>query len=256
MAVRRHHNRTLIAAGGAALLALTVAGCGADASGAPAEKKAFPFSGKTLKIDAGNASVELTTGEVRDVEVTRQVDGWAFLGSGPRPVWKMSGDTLTLQVKCRALVSDCEARHRVTVPRGVAVTVDGDNGKVTAAGFDTALKLTTDNGAISVRDSSGPLVLRTDNGKITSDNTSGPSVAARTSNGAIRLALRTAPGTVEAVTDNGKIQIDLPAASAPYAVTAKSDNGKIDVSVPTSENSAHVVKARTDNGKITVRSAN
>ncbi|MEV8389880.1 MULTISPECIES: DUF4097 family beta strand repeat-containing protein [unclassified Streptomyces] len=254
---RRHRSRTLLAAGGAVLIALAVSGCGsADASDAPVETKSFPFKGETLTVDTVNAAVELVPADVKDVEVTRQVDGWVFMGSGPDASWKMTDNTLSLKVKCRAVASNCESLHKVKVPRGVAVTLKGDNGRVTAGGFTTALKLTSDNGALTVRDSSGPIDLETDNGKITTEGVSAKTVAAKSSNGAIRLGLTAVPDRVDTTTDNGRIDIDLPSSDASYAVTTSTDNGSVDVGVRTDKSSAHVVKARTSNGKITIQSAN
>ncbi|MFE2633518.1 DUF4097 family beta strand repeat-containing protein [Streptomyces scopuliridis] len=257
MAARHHRSRTLLAAGAAVLISLAVSGCGsADASDAPVETKSFPFEGKTLTVDTGNAAVELVPADVKDVEVTRQVDGWVFIGSGPNASWKMRDNTLTLKVKCKAVASNCESLHKVKVPRGVAVTLKGDNGRVTATGFTTALKLTSDNGALTVRDSSGPLDLESDNGKITTENVSAKTVAAKSSNGAIRLGLTVVPDSVDTTTDNGRIDIDLPGSGTSYAVTTSTDNGSVDVGVPTDKSSAHVLKARAGNGKITIQSAN
>lgn len=255
--IRNTRTRTFLAAGGALLLALAVSGCGgsADASDAPVEKKAFPFGGKTLTIDAGNSLVELVPADVEDVEVARQIDGWVFAGNGPDGIWRMKGDTLTLKVKCRAVVSNCEARHKVRVPRGVAVTVNGDNGKITATGFATALKLTSDNGAVTVRDSSGPVDLKSDNGTITAEGLTAKSVAATAANGSVHLGLTAVPDSVDTASDNGRIVIDLPRSKEKYAVTATSKNGDVDVTVPTDGTSAHIVKARSDNGGITVRNA-
>ncbi|WP_327236812.1 DUF4097 domain-containing protein [Streptomyces sp. NBC_01317] len=250
--------RALLALGGAALLALAVTGCGSgsDASDAPVEHRSFAFSGKKLTIDAGNSSVTLVPADVKTVDVTRQVDGWVFMGSGPDAEWRMSGGTLTLRVKCDAVASDCEGQHRVKVPRGVAVSVEADSGKVLATGFDTALSLVARNGSVTVRDSSGTLDLGSDNGKIVAEDVSARTVSAKADNGSIHLALTTVPDSVDTSSDNGKIVIDLPRSKASYAVTADSDNGKADVDVPTDRNSTHVVKARSDNGQVTVRSAN
>ncbi|MFD7117433.1 DUF4097 family beta strand repeat-containing protein [Streptomyces sp. NPDC059922] len=257
MATRHHRSRTLLAAGGAVLVALAVSGCGsANASDAPVETKSFPFQGKTLTVDTGNAAVELVPADVKDVEVTRQVDGWVFMGSGPHASWKMTGDTLALKVKCRAVASNCESLHKVKVPRGVAVTLKGDNGKITATGFTTALKLTSDNGAVTVRDSSGPLDLESDNGKITTEDVSARNVTAKAGNGAIRLGFAVVPDRVDTTTDNGRTDIRLPGSGTAYAVTTSTDNGSVEVGVPTDKSSAHVLKARTGNGKITVKSAN
>jgi hypothetical protein len=261
-AIRTHttratHTRAFLLSSGVAVAALVLSGCGsADAEEATAESRAFPFSGKALTIDSGNSSLELVSADVKDVQVTRQVDGWVFAGNGPEAVWKLADGKLTLRLKCDALVSDCESRHTVKIPRGVAVTVDDDNGSVTASGFDAALKIRADNGDVTVRDSSGPLDLNSDNGKILTERVTAKTVSARADNGSVRLLVAAVPDLVDAFSDNGKIVIELPRAGAPYAVTATSDNGGVDLDVPTDKSSTHVVKARSDNGKVTVRSAN
>lgn len=239
------------------MLVLALSGCGStDAEGAAAEHKSFAFSGKALTIEAENMTLDVVPADVKQVEVTRRVDGWVFLGSGPDPVWRMEGDKLTLRVQCDALISDCAARHQVKVPRGVALTVDAANGKVTASGFDTRLALASDNGGVVVRDSSGPLDLKSDNGSILTERYSGTSVIARSDNGRIKLGFDKAPVLVDTVSDNGGITIDLPAGEVPYSVSAEADNGDVSVRVPRSDSSPHRVKAYSDNGEVTVRSAN
>ncbi|WP_442817681.1 DUF4097 family beta strand repeat-containing protein [Streptomyces sp. NBC_01591] len=254
MAIR---TRTLITSGGAVLMALALTGCGGtDVSGAPAEHKSFALSGKTLTIRAGHSSLELVPADVQKVEVTRRVDGWVAFGNGPDPRWEMRDDTLTLQVKCEALISDCAAQHQVKVPRGVAVVVEGDSGEVVASGFRTALTLHADNGEVTVRDSTGPLELGSDNGGIVAEGISAKSVSARSDNGSIRLGFAAVPDLVDTVSDNGAITIDLPGGSVKYAVDAVADNGRTSVDAPRSDGSSHVVKARSDNGEVTVRSVN
>ncbi|MER5893002.1 DUF4097 family beta strand repeat-containing protein [Streptomyces sp. NPDC001876] len=254
----RSRTGTLVAAaGGTALLVVALSGCGStDVEGAPAEHKSFAFSGKTLTIDAGNSSLDLVPADVKEVEVTRRVDGWVVLGNGPDASWKLEGDKLTLKVKCDAVISDCASHHRVKVPRGVALSVNADNGRVTASGFDTRLELDSDNGGVVVRDSSGPLRLQSNNGSVVAEEFSGPSVVARSDNGSIRLGVTRVPDLVDTVSDNGGITIDLPKGDGTYAVTAEADNGDVSVDVPRSDSSPHVVKARSDNGEVTVRSAN
>ncbi|MFE9825068.1 DUF4097 family beta strand repeat-containing protein [Streptomyces sp. NPDC005791] len=257
MTIRTRRTRALVAAAGTVLLLAGLSGCGsADAEDAPAEHKSFAFSGKALSIDAENSTLDLVPADVEQIEVTRRVDGWVMLGSGPDPVWKLDGDELRLEVKCRGLVSNCEAHHEVKVPRGLALTVQGDNGKVTAAGFTGPLKVTADNGGIRVRDVSGPLELSADNGSVEAERVSGSSVIARADNGAVRIGLSRVPDLVDTVSDNGSVTIDLPAGRSAYAVSAEADNGDVSVKVPRSESSKHVVKARSDNGEVTVRTAN
>ncbi|MFG3530700.1 DUF4097 family beta strand repeat-containing protein [Streptomyces sp. NPDC047917] len=254
MAIR---TRALVASGGAVLMALVLSGCGStDVSDAPAEHKSFALGGKTLTIRSGQSSVELVPADVQKVEVTRRVDGWVMFGDGPEPRWEMRDDTLTLAVKCDALISDCAAEHQVKVPRGVAVVVEGNDGKIVASGFRTPLTLTADNGKVTVRDSTGPLKLASDNGAIAAEGISARSVSARSDNGSIRLGFTAVPDLVDTESDNGAITIGLPGGSVKYAVDAAADNGHTSVDVPRGDSSRHVVKARSDNGEVTVRSAN
>lgn len=257
----RTRTGALVASGAAVLLMVTLSGCGGSGSAddledAPVEHKSFAFSGKTLHIDAGDSAVELVSADVEDVEVTRRVDGWVVLGSGPNPVWKMDGDTLTLRVKCEAMISDCSSLHQVKVPRGVALDVDADNGRVSASGFDTRLELGSDNGRVVVRDSSGALDLRSNNGAVVAERVSAKSVEARSDNGSVELAFTGVPDLVDTVSSNGRIVVELPKGERAYAVAAESDNGAVSVRVPRSDSSTHVVKARSSNGEVTVRSAN
>lgn len=257
MAARRRI-RTLLASGGAVVVALGVGGCGsADVEGAPVEKKSFAFSGDTLTVDSDNSVLEIVPADVKDVRVSRQVDGWVFMGDGPDATWKLEGGRLTLRVDCDAVASDCESVHRIQVPRGVAVTVEDDNGKVTADGFDTALKISADNGEIVVRNASGALDLTSGNGEVVVEGgTTSRQVVARSDNGAVRLTLGAVPERVRAESDNGEIDIALPTGSATYDVDGRSDNGEVRIDVPNQKGSAHVVTARSDNGEVVVRSAN
>ncbi|MEW9508498.1 DUF4097 family beta strand repeat-containing protein [Streptomyces bacillaris] len=254
---RRVPGRAVGVGVGGALVALALTGCGsADVDDAPVERKTFALKGKTLTIDAEDSTVTLVPADVREVEVERQVDGWVVLGSGPDPVWKMENDTLTLRVKCDAMINNCAARHEVKVPRGVTVAADADNGRVAAVGFDTPLRLSADNGDIVVRDSGGPLDLKSDNGSVLAERIGTKSVVARADNGEIRLGFSGVPDLVDTVSDNGSIVIDLPQGGEKYAVTADADNGEVSIDVPRSKSSAHVVKARSDNGEVKVRTAN
>ncbi|MEW1611564.1 MULTISPECIES: hypothetical protein [unclassified Streptomyces] len=254
---RRASGRVLAVASGGVLLALGLTGCAsADVDDAAVERKAFALEGRTLTIDAEGSTVTLVPADVEEVEVERQVDGWVVLGSGPDPVWSMKNDTLTLRVECDAMINNCAARHEVKVPRGVTVTAAADNGRVTAVGFDTPLRLSADNGDIVVRDSGGPLDLRSDNGSVLAERIGTKSVVARADNGEIRLGFSGVPDLVDSVSDNGRVVIELPRGGEEYAVHASASHGQVSIGVPRSDSSSHVVKARSDNGEVEVRSAN
>ncbi|MFJ3584213.1 DUF4097 family beta strand repeat-containing protein [Streptomyces sp. NPDC090127] len=235
---------------------LGVVGCGsAEAGGAPVEERSFAFSGDTLVVDADDSELELVPADIKDVRVSRQVDGWVFMGDGPEASWALKDGRLTLRVDCDAVASDCDSVHRIQVPRGVAVTVEDDNGKVTAEGFDADLTVRAGNGDVVVRGSAGKLDLGSDNGDVLVEGgTTSGQVTARSDNGALRITLSAVPARVEAASDNGEIDIALP--DATYDVDGRSDNGDVRVDVPTLKGSGHVVTARSDNGEVVVRSAN
>ncbi|MBD0707977.1 MULTISPECIES: DUF4097 family beta strand repeat-containing protein [unclassified Streptomyces] len=248
--------RVLFASGAVLLGALTLGGCGsADVEGAPVERENFAFEGKALTIDSDNTKLVVTPADVDDVRVERQIDGWAFLGSGPEPEWKLADGRLTLRVHCEAVASSCSGVHRVQVPRGVAVTIDDDNGGVTAEGFATPLKIRSDNGDVRVHKSTAPLDLHTANGDITVEpDVTAPDVTARSDNGTVRVSLGAVPRRVETSTDNGDITVSVP--TAEYAVDATSGNGRVRVDVPRRDAGEGSVRARSDNGDVTVRTAN
>ncbi|MEW2545030.1 hypothetical protein AB0910_04490 [Streptomyces sp. NPDC047002] len=248
--------RAVLAFCGAVAVGATATACGSDVSHAPVREHTFAFTGKKLTIDADDSRVRVVPGDVTGVRVRRQVDGWVFLGTGPAPSWRLAGDTLTLKVKCSGLVADCEARHTVTVPRDVAVTVRGGNGSVTASGFRTAVSVRTSNGSAEVRDSSGPVSLSSDNGSVTGAGLTGGKAVARSSNGSVDLGFSSVPDDVEAVSHNGRVRISLPRGRTAYAVDAGSGNGRTDIGVPRDGASPHAVKAHTANGGVSVRTAN
>ncbi|MFI1936470.1 DUF4097 family beta strand repeat-containing protein [Streptomyces purpureus] len=258
MAARR--NRTFVTAAalaGALVGMVGLTGCGSsDVDAAPVERKTFAFSGESLAVDADNSQLTIVAADVKDVQVSRQVDGWVFMGEGPESSWKLEGGKLTLRTDCTGIASNCDARHEVKVPRGVAVSVEDDNGSVTADGFTTALKLKSDNGEVTVRNSFGPLELTSNNGSVLVERSGSRSVIAHSDNGEVRLKLTAVPDRVETTSDNGRVDIELPGKGVAYAVNAKSDNGDVDVDVPTDKGSAHVVTARSDNGEVSVRTAN
>ncbi|MCX5390440.1 DUF4097 family beta strand repeat-containing protein [Streptomyces sp. NBC_00094] len=245
-----------LAAGGALVALLTLSGCGsADVGDAPVERKTFAFDGSTLTVDSDDSALVITPADVDDVVVERQVDGWVFIGSGPDATWKLADGRLTLRVDCDAVASNCDAVHRIQVPRGVAVAVEDDNGDVRAEGFATPLTVRSDNGDVRVIGSTGALDLGTDNGDLTVEgDTTAPGVLARTDNGDVRITLGAVPRRVDVATENGDVHVTLP--TAEYDATGASDSGDVRLDVPRRDGSEHSVSVRSDNGDIDVRTAN
>lgn len=241
----------LFAAAGAGVLCFALSGCGSsDPGDAPVEHKDFAFGGKALTIDAGNSTLVVTPADVKDVQVSRQVNGWVVFGNGPDARWELSGGTLSLGVKCSGMIKNCSARHEVKVPRGVAVTVHNDDGRVEASGFDTPLVIASDNGRISVKDSSGPLDLTSRDGRIDGQAIRAKTVRASSDNGRVALTFAVVPDSVVATSNDGRVDLGVPKNT--YKVAASADDGRVNVTVGRSDSSTHVITARSDNGRVGV----
>ncbi|GGO80440.1 DUF4097 family beta strand repeat-containing protein [Wenjunlia tyrosinilytica] len=254
MATPRHLIRTLLGAGGALLVLTAVTGCSDASDDGKPEKRGFALSGKVLTVDADDSDVVIKPADVGKVEVTRWFDAWSVLGSTPKAKWSMKGSTLRLDVDCGpAVVQNCDARHEVLVPRGVAVTVRGDNGKVTASGFDTPLKITADNGEVIVRGASGKLTLTSDNGEVRASGIRSSHVSAGSDNGEVDLRFAKVPDSVRANSDNGEVTMALP--DAEYKVSTRARDGDVHMGIARDDTSKHVISAESDNGEITLRKA-
>ncbi|MEU5769489.1 DUF4097 family beta strand repeat-containing protein [Streptomyces asoensis] len=249
--------RAVLVTGVVVALAAGATGCGASAADDDhPDHRSFALTGRTLTIDSDDSALEIVasdTAKAGTVDVTRWWQGSVTIGKKPKVSWSMKDDRLVLRLRCSGLVADCSARHRVEVPRGVAVKADSDDGSVRAQGFRDALSVRTQDGSVHVTDSSGPLELRSDDGSVRAE-VSSRTVRAHTQDGSVRLTLDAVPDRVESVSDDGSVTIALPRAT--YRVTTRTDDGGVDVSVPRDESSAHVVNARTADGKVTVRNAN
>ncbi|MGW1795423.1 DUF4097 family beta strand repeat-containing protein [Streptomyces sp. NPDC001984] len=254
-------NRTVTVRAGAVLgvvgLLAGVTACGASAGDDKhPDHRSFALHGRSLVVDSDDSALEIVSSESNragSVEVTRWFRGSVVVGGDPRVTWAMKGDRLVLRVKCSGIVADCSARHRVEVPRGVAVTVEDGDGSVRARGFRDSLGIRTGDGSVHVTDSSGPLDVRTGDGSVRAE-VSSARVRVSSGDGSVRLQLGVVPDLVDTRSTDGSVTIALPRAT--YRVTTRTGDGAVDVSVPRDAASAHVVSARTQDGKVTVRTVN
>ncbi|MFE0189361.1 hypothetical protein [Streptomyces sp. NPDC059008] len=105
----------------AAVVALGLTGCSVEASQAKPESKSFPYRGTSLKVKTHEVATDLVAADRKDIKVTR----WFDTAAGTVHLkWTLKGDTLDIDAGCTGLAL-CDARFRVEVPKGVAVTKDG-----------------------------------------------------------------------------------------------------------------------------------
>lgn len=254
---RAPRTRALALAGAGAVLVACLSACGASAADDDdPDHRSFGLSGSTLTIDSDDSALEIVAADDHPsgrIAVTRWFRGTVAIGSDPEVTWAMEGDRLVLRENCSGVVAVCSTKHRIEVPRGVAVTVEDKDGSVRARGFRDALSVRTTDGSIRVTDSSGPLELRTGDGSVRAEVTS-RTVRTHSGDGSVRLELGAVPDLVEARSGDGSLTIDLPRAG--YRVETGTGDGAEDVSVPRDDSSPHKVTARTGDGKLTVRTAN
>ncbi|MDI3419886.1 DUF4097 family beta strand repeat-containing protein [Streptomyces luteolus] len=242
--------RTAVALGAALAAVVLVGGCASAGSDDEPERRSFPLQGRTLTVDSDDSALDVVAADEEQVRVTRWFDGRTVLGESPEATWRMDGDTLQLRVKCDGFVSDCSARHRIEVPRDAGVHVVNKDGRVTADGFRTAVRIRSDDGRVTVKDSSGPLELISADGAVEALGIRSARVDARSQDGKVRLALAEVPDRVEAHSRDGAVSVDLP--DGAYKVAASSDDGSVDVGVDRDDQSAHVVEAHSEDGSVSV----
>jgi hypothetical protein len=257
----RTTRRVLTATAGVALLLAGATACGTASAGDDKhpDHRTFALPGRTLTIDSDDSALEVVASDANPagkIEVTRWWQGKVAIGSDPKVSWALKGDRLVLRMKCSGVIADCSIKHRIEVPRGVAVKVEDGDGSVRAQGFTDALNVRTHDGSIHVTDSTGPLTLHSGDGSVRAEVAS-REVHATTGDGSVRLELAAVPDLVESRSGDGSVTIALPkGGGTTYRVTTKTGDGGVDVSVPRDSSSSHVVTAHTGDGKVTVRNAN
>lgn len=238
-------------AAGALLASASLAGCGASAADAAPEQRAFGPVGARLTIAKDAGDLDIRPADVREVRVTRRFDRWALIGGKPSATWRLSGGRLTLATDCDTLVGGCDVRYEVLVPRGLAVSVEGQNGTITAKGFSAALRVRSANGAIVVDGAAGPLDLRSENGELRSRATRSREVSAESRNGGVDLSFADVPRRVAVTTESGEVRVTVPRAA--YKVSTATESGDVRADVPADASSPRSISARTESGAITLR---
>ncbi|AXK33436.1 hypothetical protein DVA86_13005 [Streptomyces armeniacus] len=255
---------TKTTAGAALALALiavaaTLSGCSMEqVSDGKAKHKSFALTGRQLTVVTGDSRLELVpVDREADAAGTRQLDvtRWfkaSKLNGKVGADWELEGgDTLRLKVTCKGLMVDCSARHRVEVPRDVAVDVRSQDGRVSASGFSTPLSIRTADGDVEVRGAGADLKLRTADGDIRAEKLRSRSVSARSQDGSLTLGFREPPTSVRTESQDGSTTVTAP--RTPYRIRTDTADGSVDVSLPRRKSSPRSIEATAQDGSITLR---
>ena len=125
----------------------------------------------SLRVESYGAPIQITAGPVHDVTVTEAI---SYPGPGVAPIVTAAvfDRELTLAAPSCANV-DCSVGFTVTVPAGVAVTAESDNGGIAVTGVAGA-NLDSGGGPVQASHIDGPLSVSSEDGGITVSDVSAP----------------------------------------------------------------------------------
>ncbi|WP_043840589.1 DUF4097 family beta strand repeat-containing protein [Amycolatopsis taiwanensis] len=219
--------RALLAA--VVVLGPVLAACAGSVDDAAPETRTFGPVDTRLTITKDTGRLDVRTGDVTEITVTR----W-LAGDPANVTWERRDNQLTLATDC-GLANPCEVRYEVLVPHDTALTITGDNGPITVENITADLDLTSTSGDLRA---TGITAAR---------------VRASAESGQVELSFAGVPDDVTVTTQNGAVTVTTPPAD--YRVTTDTDNGEVRNGIPNDPNSAHVISVRTDNGAVTLRTA-
>lgn len=151
----------------------------------------------------------------------------------------VSNGTLRIDTGCSWRSDSCVEQVRVVVPASVDVLVR------------------VENDDIMVRGIGGEIDLATENGDVETSALTSPSVAASSQNGAVQLGFARPPRRATATSENGDVEVVLPAsadnAAVDFVLVASSSNGDVTTPVRTNPSSARSITATSENGNVNVR---
>jgi len=164
---------------------------------------------------------------------------------------------LTVTSKCDDLpdVVPCYSNLRVTVPRGVKLTIDAGHGDVDVRGVEPSrVHVQSGAGDITFALAGHPSLLwaHSESGDVEIVAADARAVDARSDSGDIDLDIATKPRRVAARSNSGDVQLTLPRGI--YAVRAKADSGTLAVTgIQRNRLSASTIDARSDSGDVALR---
>ena len=216
------------------------------------ETATFPAEGLNgLVVDSANGRVRITATETSEVTVRAHIsDGLRATGESREIV----DDTLTLRTTCPNIGSNfCWVNYEITVPRGLPITVNAEDGLIAVRGSDAPLTLDGDHGSIVLDDVGGVLDVATDHGDVEATGVRSTQVRADTDHGHVELTFVVAPESVRATSNHGRVEVAVPNDGTAYHAELNTDDGGVELNVPTDPASTRTLTLETDHGNVIAR---
>jgi Putative adhesin len=134
----------------------------------------------SLRVDSYGAPIQVTAGPVHHITVTEAIS-YPGPKQAPTVTASVSDRRLTLDAPACA-TTGCSVGFTVTVPPGVAVTAESDDGGIAVAGVAGAI-LDSGGGPVQANHIDGPLSITSEDGGITVSDVSAPTGASLDSGG-------------------------------------------------------------------------
>jgi Putative adhesin len=125
----------------------------------------------SLSVESYGAPIQITAGPVHSVTVAEAIR-YPGPGQAPAVTATVSDRKLTLAAPACA-DTDCSVGFTVTVPSGIAVTAESDNGGIAVTGVAGAT-LDSGGGPVQASHIDGPLSISSEDGEITASDVSAP----------------------------------------------------------------------------------
>lgn len=214
----------------------------------------FPVAGTALTIDARNTDVEVRSGDVSQIKVTRHTERNAF---SSEPKERYDNGSLELTAGCGFFAfGSCDTRYVVVVPREHTVKIETTSGDLTATNVSGTVELRSSSGDVKASEIDGSLVLDTSSGDIVADKVSSGSVKAHASSGDIELLFTVAPTGVDVDASSGDVRIVLPPGPDAYRLEVDTSSGDQETAAVRTDPASHrVIKAETSSGDLTIEYA-
>lgn len=189
-------------------------------------------AGMPLVLDAATVDVTVSSAEVDRVTLTATLTEGLFdtsyaVGEGPRG--------LVVEGGCMAWLSPgCRVELEVQVPDGTPVAIASTEG-------DLVLRDLSASGAVTLRSASGD---------VDATGLDADELDVRTEAGDVDLDFGQEPYAVKVATDDGDVDVVLPAGSRTYQVVAESEDGDVEASVNAGRGGEGLIRLTSRTGDI------
>ena len=211
---------------------------------------AEPVHAIVVKSGAGDVNLIPTGGRIE----VRQTQHYVL--EKPNVTLRVRDGVLTLDSDCSAIVLKCSADVRVTVPRGIDVTVEADAGDIDAREVNArSVHMQSDSGDVRLG-----LVGRqrlvwahADSGRVEVIAANARAVDAQTDSGDVAVdVFRRAPRRVVVRSGSGFVQVL--ALNGDYAIKTRTDSGEVKIDgLSRNDRAPNSIEARSDSGDIALR---